>query len=185
MLHIEKAPHVTAVTRGFAAQTRELATRLDISEPLIYRYFQSKEALIERVYEDTILSRWNPEWEVALASREVPLQARLVEFYLSYLRAIDDPVWVRIVMWSSLDGLDLTRGYILAHVGRVLAIISDEVQRVVRRPVDREVLWHLQSTFIYYLIRKHIRRTPVADELTEVVPAIIDNFLQGFCLDEP
>ena len=48
---------------GFEGQTRKLAASLGITQPLLYRYFPSKEALIERVYQEVFIGRWNPDWE--------------------------------------------------------------------------------------------------------------------------
>src|SRR5690606_40707434 len=45
---------------GFGAQTRGLADRLGVSQSLIYRYFGSKAAVSERVYQTTFRSRWSP-----------------------------------------------------------------------------------------------------------------------------
>ncbi len=67
--------------QGFGAQTRELAARLGITQPLLYRYFPSKEALIERVYEEVFLRRWDPSWEDLLDDEEIPLEQRLTTFY--------------------------------------------------------------------------------------------------------
>ncbi|MDI7047032.1 TetR/AcrR family transcriptional regulator, partial [Escherichia coli] len=39
-------------THGFSGSTRELARQLGVTQPLLYRYFPSKEALIDRVYEE-------------------------------------------------------------------------------------------------------------------------------------
>ena len=47
---------------GFAGQTRELSRRLGITQPLLYRYFPSKRALLERVYQEVFLGRWDPTW---------------------------------------------------------------------------------------------------------------------------
>src|ERR1700704_2652866 len=43
---------------GFEGQTRQLAKRLRITQPLLYRYFPTKEALIERVYQEVFVGRW-------------------------------------------------------------------------------------------------------------------------------
>ena len=43
-------------------QTRELAQRLGVTQPLIYRYFPTKQDLIDRVYEEVFVGRWRPEW---------------------------------------------------------------------------------------------------------------------------
>jgi AcrR family transcriptional regulator len=106
---------------GFRAETRGLADRIGVSQSLIYRYFGSKENLIERVYEKTFLSRWNPAWEETLADHSRPLRDRLLEFFRSYLIAVDDRNWIRIAMHSSLEGSDLTKRYIQGHVTRCLA----------------------------------------------------------------
>ncbi|KCV36277.1 TetR/AcrR family transcriptional regulator, partial [Bordetella bronchiseptica] len=46
---VEKAiEHFTK--NGFEGSTRELAKQIGVTQPLLYRYFSSKEALIERVY---------------------------------------------------------------------------------------------------------------------------------------
>jgi AcrR family transcriptional regulator len=165
--------------RGFDAQTRELARRLGISEPLIYRYFPTKDDLIRCVFHEVIESRWDDDWARLLRDREVPLRARLVDFYQRYLDAIDDDVWIRIVMYASLDGLDMTRNYISDRVGDVMGIIAAETAAVVgaEREIDHEHLWQLQSTLIYYLVRKHIHRTPVAPDRAAVVAMAVDAFV--------
>jgi len=167
--------------RGFAAQTRDLAAQIGVSEPLLYRYFDSKENLVQRVYEETVLSRWAPEWETLLRDRALPLRERMIIFYISYLDAIDDPMWIRIVMYSSLDGLDLTKRYISRHVDQVMGIISEELRSALGTKEDpyAEIIWHLQSTFIYYLVRKHIHRTPVEHDTHKLVTKIIDAFING------
>ena len=168
--------------RGFAAQTRDLAEQIGVSQPLLYRYFGNKETLVRLVYEQTVLSRWAPEWEILLQDRALPLRERMTRFYSAYLDAIDDPVWIRIVMHSSLDGLDLTKRYISKHVDQVMMILSEELRPVLgAEEADpyQEIIWHLQSTFIYYLIRKHIHQTPVEHDTHKLVTKIVDTFLNG------
>jgi len=63
---------------GFDGDTRELARRLGVTQSLIFRYFPSKAALIERVYQEVYVGRWNPYWETIIADRSVPLQDRYV-----------------------------------------------------------------------------------------------------------
>ena len=48
---------------GFDASTRDLAKELGVTQPLLYRYFPTKEALVDRVYEEVFVRRWNPEWD--------------------------------------------------------------------------------------------------------------------------
>ncbi len=170
---------------GFKAQTRGLADRLGVSQSLIYRYFGSKEELIERVYEKTFLSRWNPAWEETLANKERPLRERLKEFLRSYLVAVDDRTWIRVAMHSSLEGSNLTKRYIQGPVTRLLSKIACELREGKIRSADEpsemelELAWHLHSTVIYYLIRKHIHETPVSLDTDSIAAMIVDNFLDG------
>ena len=46
---------------GFSGQTRALTSELGVSKGLLYRYFPSKEALIDRVYDEVFLHRWRPD----------------------------------------------------------------------------------------------------------------------------
>jgi AcrR family transcriptional regulator len=171
---------------GFRAQTRALAERIGVSQSLIYRYFGSKENLIERVYEKTFLSRWNPAWEETLADRSRPLRERLQEFFRSYLVAVDDRNWIRVAMHSSLEGSDLTKRYIQGHVTRLLGKIALELRSETEAkkkddlsPMELELAWHLHSTVIYYLIRKHIHGTSVSLQTDDIADMIVNNFLDG------
>lgn len=178
---------------GFNAHTRLLAERLGISQALIFRYFPTKDALIERVYERTFLSRWNPMWETLLRDRSRPLEARLKAFYVSYLGVVDDRNWIRIAMHSSLEGNDLTRRYIRQHVTDLLAVIVNELRHEAGLPpketlteAELETAWHLQSTVIYYLIRKHVHQVPVDTDRARVVDGMVGAFLRGVTrLPEP
>src|SRR5258706_14583492 len=49
-------------THCFDGQTRELAAALGITQPLLYRYFPSKEALIEGAFPYGFAGRWDPFW---------------------------------------------------------------------------------------------------------------------------
>jgi len=62
---------------GFSGQTRELSKMLGITQPLLYRYFSNKQALIDRVYQTVFEGRWNPAWIALLKDRSVPFRDRL------------------------------------------------------------------------------------------------------------
>ncbi len=44
---------------------------------------------------------------------------------------------------------------------------------------ELELVWHLHSTVVYYLVRKHIHKTPVLTVVDRVVGAAVDNFVDG------
>jgi hypothetical protein len=82
----------------------------------------TKDALIERVYEDVYLSRWNPEWEQMLHQPDRSLKARLSDFYSAYLHSIYHYDWVRIncqvlrMGWIPMSGRELQRIKVLSEV---------------------------------------------------------------------
>jgi AcrR family transcriptional regulator len=91
--------------RGFDAQTRELAAEIGITHALLYHYFPTKQALIDRVYETVFIGRWDPQWETLLDG-PLPAEDKLCRFYGAYLAAILTPEWLRIFMYSGMsDGL--------------------------------------------------------------------------------
>jgi AcrR family transcriptional regulator len=173
---------------GFNAQIREFATEAGISQGLIYRYFRSKRELVERVYEQNFLKRWNRGWEAMLLDTAHPIDRRLKEFYRSYLAAIDDSDWIRLVMYSGLEGNDLTRRYIRTQVEHLLRIIAEECRRAfapdsrLKGASERELeaVWQLHSTFIYYLVRKHIFGTRTIADREALVEVAVTDFLHGF-----
>ena len=69
---------------GFGGGTRDLARRLGVTQPLLYRYFPSKDDLIKEVYRTVYLEPLDTGWEKLLADRSRPLRDRLQEFYSAY-----------------------------------------------------------------------------------------------------
>ncbi len=173
---------------GFNAQIREFAMEAGISQGLVYRYFRSKRELVERVYEHNFIKRWDDDWEEALKDRTQSLHQRLSRFYSSYLKAIDDPDWIRLVMYSGLEGNDLTRRYIRTQVERLLRVIAAECRQLGpahapgAEPISEreiEAVWHLHSTFIYYLVRKHIFGIGATRDRDTLVDVAVTDFLDG------
>jgi AcrR family transcriptional regulator len=171
---------------GFNAQVRQLAERLHVSQALIFRYFGTKDALIERVYQRTFLARWDPTWEITLSDGSVDLRTRLKAFLKSYLSVVDDYRWIRISMHSSLEQHDLTHRYVQIFVTNILKVIARQV-RIYRGEApegeisaeELELVWHLHSTMVYYLVRKHIHKTPVTSDIDSLVGSAVDNFIDG------
>jgi AcrR family transcriptional regulator len=171
--------------RGFAADTRDLARTLGVSQSLIYRYFGNKENLLERVYEQTFVARWKDSWEPLLRDRAVPFGERLRRFYLDYFNVVDDPIWIRLAMRSSLAGHSLTRRYVEGHIQHLLTVIAEEARRAAARwnpkfsGHELELAWHLHSSLIYYLIRKYIHRLSVSKDVPGLIDIMVENFLTG------
>src|ERR1700739_4475912 len=81
---------------GFGGGTCDLARRLGVTQPLLYRYFPSKDDLIKEVYRTVYLEPFGDGWEKLLGDRSRPLPERLKEFYDAYTNIIFSRTWLRI-----------------------------------------------------------------------------------------
>jgi AcrR family transcriptional regulator len=77
--------------QGFGGGTRDLARRLGVTQPLLYRYFPSKDDLIREVYRTVYLKPLDTGWEKLLTDRSRPIRDRLREFYNAYTNVIFTP----------------------------------------------------------------------------------------------
>src|SRR6516165_11034522 len=173
---------------GFEAQTRELASRIGVSQALIYRYFPTKADLINRVYQRIYMSHWNPFWEELLADRRIPLDKRLKDFYKSYLSTFDDYAWIRVSVYSGFRGNNLVSRYINLVTKRVIHVISVELRYECGLPIlaatdipklDLELTWNFHSTIIYFLMRRYVFQKEPYDENEAVAEQMVDQILVG------
>ena len=172
---------------GFSGQTRELSNRLGITQPLLYRYFANKQALIERVYQTVFEGRWNPAWITLLEDRAVPLRDRLIEFYRQYARATYRPDWIRIYMYAGLSSPALNRRYIQLVRKRLLPVYCRELRRecgladtdVEVAEEEIEFVWSLHGGIFYLAVRQHVYRSSINVNFMAHVAFAVDNFLAG------
>jgi len=173
---------------GFDGATRELARRLGVTQSLIFRYFPNKAALIERVYQEVYVGRWNPYWETIIADRSVPLQDRLVRLYKDYSRVSLTYDWVRIFMFSGLKGEDINTRYLRFLKSRILEPIAIEVRAEIGLPsVDEiplqdseiELAWGINSRIFYLGQRKWIFNVPLDLDIDLIIEHTITTYLAG------
>ncbi|MGH7013686.1 MAG: TetR/AcrR family transcriptional regulator [Stellaceae bacterium] len=175
--------------QGFEGQTRELARRLGIAQPLLYRYFPSKHALIERVYREVFVDPWREEWFAALADRTRPLKERLTYFYREYSRTAVGYERVRLFILAGLKGgLDLNARFFEMLRERVFVAVVREVrhanglpplERVPMSETEAELVWMLHAAIFYIGIRRWIYGLPVPETIDPVIEAMIATFLEG------
>jgi AcrR family transcriptional regulator len=172
--------------KGFAGHTRELSQRLGITQPLLYRYFKSKQDLIDKVYLHVFMGRWQPQWVPLLQDRAVPLAERLVRFYREYARATYQPEWIRIYMFAGLESSGLNRRYLQLLKKELLVPCCVELRDYcgVREdaPVSEqeiEFYWTLHDGLFYTAIRETIYQSPMEVHFDDKVRYAVDNFLAG------
>jgi AcrR family transcriptional regulator len=173
---------------GFGGQTRELSRRLGITQPLLYRYFPSKQDLIERVYRAVYLGPWDPGWERLLDDRRIPLRARLIEFYGRYTAVIFNPQWLRIYLYSGLLGVGFNKRYLARLERRVLGRIGRELRheaglpppsRVPISESEMELVQGLQAAIFYHGVREHVYGIDVRPETGRAIEIAVDALLEG------
>lgn len=173
---------------GFGGDTRELAQRLGVTQSLLYKYFPSKEALINRVYEEVYLGRWNPFWESVVRDRTIPLQERLTRLYIEYAKAALTRDWVRIFMFSGLRGEDINRKYLNILRQRILEPIAIElrhefglptVEEIPLKTSEIELVWSINARVFYFGQRQWVFDVPIEDDLDELIRLTIEHFIAG------
>jgi len=168
---------------GFGGQTRELTAKLGISTGLLYRYFPSKEALIDRVYEEVFLHRWSPEWELVLDDRSRALIVRLKLFYVDYAKMVLEYEWVRIYLLSGLAGASINRRYVKLVEERIYKRVINELRREFGfPPVEKieatepelELMWNLHGSIFYIGMRKWVYHVDVPADVRGAIDRMVD-----------
>lgn len=173
---------------GFDGQTRELAKRLGVTQPLLYRYFPTKQDLVDRVYRDVYLNRWKPEWQDWIKDRRRPVAARLKQFYGEYYPAIVNHDWMRIFFQSGMRNVGFNQRYLKLVRERIFLVLCEEVRHefglpevksVQITPAELELYWGLHGSIIYDGIRQYIYGVAVPPQPAAVIEAKIDIFMTG------
>jgi len=179
---------------GFEGQTRELAKRMGITHSAIYRHFPSKEALIERVYQEVYLSRWSPAWGPLIRDRSLSLEARLTRFYLDYVERVFEYNWVRIFVFSGMKSFGITGRYLDIVRREIIEPAAAELRHDLKLPDakshplserETELFWGLHGRIFYLAIRKFIYETPIPPDLDAIVRDAVQTFMDGAKMTMP
>jgi AcrR family transcriptional regulator len=171
---------------GFEGQTRALAQRLGVTQPLLYRYFPDKDALIERVYREVFLGGWDNDWRAALTDRSLPLIDRVERFYLSYTKANFSYERVRLFMFAGLKDESIANRY-MSHVHENLFMpLCHEIRAAagVERaadisPYEIELAAGLHGAIAYVGLRRWVYRTQTPDDMDLVIRQLVRSTMAG------
>ena len=173
---------------GFSGDTRQLARRLGVTQSLIYKYFPTKDALIDRVYREVYVARWNPFWETVIQDRSIPLEERLVSLYIEYSKAALTRDWVRIFMFSGLRGESINKKYLEMLRSRILEPVAIELRQEFGLPgtksiplktAEIELVWSINARIFYFGQRRWIFNVPIEDDVDEMIRLTIAHFMAG------
>lgn len=170
---------------GFSGSMRDLAARIGISHALLFRYFPTKEALVDRVYDRIFLSRWDPAWDAMLEDPSLDLSKRLIRFYAQYLRAIDNPSWVRTFIYAGLAGVNINQRYLKLIERKVIVPVARELVSLAGRRSGSaseqalELSWGLHGEIFYLAIRRWIYGARVTKDIDGFAALTVTKFLEG------
>ncbi len=184
---VEKAIEYFA-KNGFEGSTRDLAREIGIAQSLIYRYFPKKELLVDKVYEEVYLARWNPLWESDLRNRDVPFETRLKKYYLDYAQNVLRNDWVRILIFAGLkqEGIN-NRLFKLLHDSIFTTVITEFHHTFPstkpvdgdKREIELELVWSLHAAIFYISMRKWVYKTKIPKRINSVIEVLVEGFVQS------
>jgi AcrR family transcriptional regulator len=161
---------------------------MKITQPLLYRYFPTKEALVERVYNEVFVRRWNPEWEEWLKDRTSPVADRLKRYLKDYAHFVLRSEWVRIFMYAGLTRGGINQKYLARLRERHFLVIARELRHEYKIPeplnaaaVDEEIelIWAMHSSVFYIGVRKWIYELPTPKQIDRIIDMRVDTFILG------
>lgn len=172
--------------RGLDGQTRDLAREIGITHPLLYHYFPTKKALIERVYQEVYLGRWKPQWETWLDDEGRGLEEKLILFYQDYASTVLTPEWVRILIFSGLSDGYIPEKYLDMLKTKLFPRIVRETRRHLGINDDspaseREIqlVWGLHGGVFYLGIQQWVYKLPTPAEIQPIITDRVKSYVAG------
>ena len=159
---------------GFNGQLRDLAKSVGITHALLYHYFPTKQALLDRVYEELFESRWKPEWDLLLDDKGIPVEDKLTAFYDDYVNQTLSREFTRIFVFSGLSDHTIIDRFFALLRERLFPRLIRETRRhrgsssrakpSVR---EQELLSGLHGGFFYISMRRWIYGQAITADLHE------------------
>ena len=187
---LDGAIHFFAV-HGFGGQLRDLARSIGVTHALLYHYFPTKQALVDRVYLEVFEGRWRDEWDALLDDPALGVEDKLTAFYAEYVNITLSRDFVRILMFSGLMDHTITDRFFLMLRSRLFPRLIRETRRFRgvssrARPSRREMelLMGLHGGMYYVSMRRWIYGQGVyVDETPQVYEeSLVRDRVRGYLL---
>lgn len=168
---------------GFGGGTRDIAKRVGVTQPLLYRYFPDKDNLIEAVYRTVYLESWDADWDAGLQDRTVSVRTRFDRFYQDYTAANFTPRWLRISYFAGLRDAQINQWYnhlieelILKQLVREHRVELGLQDDAYVSPPELEVAWQIHGGLLHYGWRRYVLDLPVSEDLDQVISDALDMY---------
>ena len=174
--------------RGLNGGTEELAQRLGVTQPLLFRYFPTKIAMIERIFREIGASALDPGWVGRLADESVPLEDRLVSFYSDYFDRVMTKENFRLCLYGDLAWSDSSHRY----YGDMRRLIYPAIARAIRASLpagmrakgrvtdmELEIVMTLHAIIYHLAVRKWVFSIPLKGKIRDLIRIKVAIFLRG------
>ena len=176
--------------RGLDGQLRDLARNIGVTHALLYHYFPTKQALIDRVYVEMFEGLWKPEWEQILDDPKLDAQTKFIRFYNDYAKAIFAREFVRILIFSGLSDhyipdrfFELLRSRLFPRLIRETRRHCGVVSRAKPNSRELELLMGLHGGIFYIGLRRSVYEQAVhGAEASEHDETYIADRIKGYLL---
>jgi AcrR family transcriptional regulator len=158
-------------SKGPAFTFQNLADRVNVTQPLVHRYFPTKDDLITAIRETLQDAHWDPALRAILTDRSRPLEERIIAFYELYLPHIYRRNWYRGFWFFALNDPSFAQFYLQRVTSELLCAIIDEARFTFGFPsIDEippharevELVWGMHSTPIFQGVRRYVYEMTVA-----------------------
>jgi AcrR family transcriptional regulator len=161
---LEGATHFFAES-GLSGNTRELSAQLGITQPLLYRYFASKQELLDTIFDELFVKRWDTAWSRLIKDRSRPLSDRVANFYREFDERMLTREWVRLFVFSGLSGYAYNQRVFRKLMTDIFRPLGVELRRLHGLPevtprelssAEIEMIWELHGVVFYRRMRQHV-----------------------------
>jgi AcrR family transcriptional regulator len=166
--------------------TREIAARVGLTEAALYRHFASKEALYAAIIARKIEA---PDLIAHLEAAAAAGDDRAVLGGLAHTlieRAEADPAFIRILLFTALEGHSLSEPFFAARVLRMREFLTDYIARRVREGAFRALDPVLAARAFLGMVSDYMnvrvvfqRQADYPQPTGEVVETFVSIFLAG------
>ena len=174
--------------KGFAGSTRDLAKSLGIAHGLLFKYFPTKEDLIEQVYIELFENRWRQGWKTSVQNRALDLEERLMALYIDYAQVIHRYEWVRNYLFGGLNGTQIGNKYWAFIRENLFQYVIDELRLEHGKPpiselppleAEYELMWSLHASLFYIGVRQWVHMLDVPTDREGNIRQIVQGFLDA------
>ncbi|WP_397473522.1 TetR/AcrR family transcriptional regulator [Pusillimonas sp.] len=176
---------------GFSGSTHDLARQIGVTQPLLFRYFDSKEDLFEAIFKAVFTDKWQDEWPSLICDRTIPLRERLARFYRSYLAVIFNRDWMRLYIYAGLADVPINRRFFELIETKILIPLCAELRAEFHmvppeiKPITNDELdyvWMFHGGIFYHGIRRCAFGTSSDHEIN---PGMLDVSIDTFIAAAP